>query len=42
MQYNLSSQLDVARIQERLNALLKKGAVVELTEKAFKTPNQTR
>lgn len=42
MQYNLSSQLDVARIQERLNALLKKGAVVELTEKAFKTPNQNR
>ena len=42
MQYNLSSQLDVARIQERLTALLKKGAVVELTEKAFKTPNQNR
>ena len=42
MQYNLASQLDVARLQERINHLLAKGAVVELTEKAFRTPNQNR
>lgn len=42
MQYNLSSALDVERIRQRLDHLISKGVVVELTEKAFKTPNQNR
>lgn len=42
MQYNLSSQLDRERMKHRLRLLLDKGAVVELTERAFKTPNQNR
>lgn len=42
MQYNLSSELDRQRFSTRVDSLLSKGAVVELTEKAFKTPNQNR
>lgn len=42
MQYDLSNELDRQRINCRLAALMQKGAVVELTEKAFKTPNQNR
>lgn len=42
MQYNLSSELDRQRFCTRVNYLRSKGAVVELTEKAFKTPNQNR
>lgn len=42
MQYNLANKLDTLRLQERLKHLSAKGAVVELTEKAFKTPNQNR
>lgn len=42
MQYNLSSNLDVERICLRLEHLISKGVVVDLTEKAFKTPNQNR
>lgn len=42
MQYNLSNTLDIARLQERLQHLAKKGAVVDLTEKTFRSPNQNR
>lgn len=42
MQYNLANQLDVARLQQRLNRLCKKGAVIDLTEKVFRSPNQNR
>lgn len=42
MQYNLSSELDRERYAARIRVLLQRGAVVELTEKAFKTPSQNR
>lgn len=42
MQYDLSSELDRQRFVSRGNHLLQKGAVIELTEKAFRTPNQNR
>lgn len=42
MQYNLANQLDVARLQQRLHRLCKKGAVIDLTEKVFRSPNQNR
>lgn len=42
MQFNLSSELDRQKFAARSQALLQKGAVIELTEKAFKTPNQNR
>lgn len=42
MQYNLANELDTLRLKGRLRHLAEKGAVVELTEKAFKTPNQNR
>ena len=42
MQYNLGSQIDKQRFVTRAKALMQKGAVIELTEKAFRTPNQNR
>lgn len=42
MQYNLSSELDRQKFTVRMRSLWAKGAVVEFTEKAFKTPNQNR
>ena len=42
MLYDLSSELDRQRFLARANTLATKGAAVELTEKAFKTPNQNR
>lgn len=42
MQYDLSTPLDRERFKTRANALYKKGAVIDLTEKAFRTPNQNR
>lgn len=40
MQYNLSTAFDRERFKVRVNALYKKGCVVELTEKTFRTTNQ--
>lgn len=40
MIYNLSTQLDRERFAARTNALLQKGSVIELTEKAFRTKSQ--
>lgn len=40
MQYNLATQLDRQRIETRLASLKAKGAVVELTEKTFRSRNQ--
>lgn len=42
MQFNLSNALDRQKFSTRSQALLQKGAVIELTEKSFKTPNQNR
>ena len=42
MQFNLSSELDRQKFAARSQALLQKGAVIELTERNFKTPNQNR
>lgn len=42
MQYNLSNSLDIERFKVRVKSLLKKGAVIDLTEKLFLTPNQNR
>lgn len=42
MQYNLETTLDRERFVTRAKALMRKGAVIELTEKAFRTPNQNR
>lgn len=42
MQYNLNNPLDRERFKTRCNSLYQKEAVVELTEKAFRTPNQNR
>lgn len=40
MQYDLSSELDRARLKVRWAALVRKGAVVDLTEKNFRTKRQ--
>lgn len=40
MTYNLSNELDLARFKVRASTLIKKGAAVELTEKAFRTLSQ--
>jgi len=42
MVYNLADNLDRVRAEERVQYLISKGAVIELTEKAIKTPNQNR
>lgn len=42
MQYDLTNSLDKEKFKVKCNALYKKGAVVELTEKVFRTPNQNR
>ena len=42
MTLRLSSPLDALKAQTRLNALIAKGATIELTEKSFRTPNQNR
>lgn len=42
MQYDLRTELDKERFKLRCNALYKKGAVVEMTEKSFRSPNQNR
>lgn len=42
MQYDLSRPLDRERYEARCRSLVKKGAVVEMTEHVFKTPNQNR
>lgn len=40
MQYDLSNELDRERFKARTNALYKKGVVVELTEKTFRSLSQ--
>lgn len=42
MQYDLSNPLDRERFIARARSLLERDAVVDLTEKVFKTPNQNR
>lgn len=42
MQYDLSSDFQRKAFLARVDNLLDKGAVVELTEKAFRSPNQNR
>ena len=42
MIYNLSDSFEREQFTTRAKLLLEKGTVVELTEKAFKTPNQNR
>lgn len=42
MQYNLETGIDRERFVIRAKALMRKGAVIELTEKVFRTPNQNR
>lgn len=42
MQYNLNTSIDRERFAARAKALMAKGAVIEMTEKAFRTPNQNR
>lgn len=42
MQYDLSSDFQRKALLARVDNLLDKGAVVELTEKAFRSPNQNR
>lgn len=42
MQYDLSNQLDRERLKARLTTLLKKGSVIDLTEKVFRSPRQNR
>lgn len=42
MQYNLNNPLDKERFNTRVRTLMAKGSVIELTEKAFRTPNQNR
>lgn len=42
MQYNLETRMDRERFVTRAKALMAKGAVIELTEKAFRSPNQNR
>lgn len=40
MQYNLNAAYDRERFKARVEALLSKGAVVELTERSFRSLNQ--
>lgn len=42
MVYDLSSDFQRKSFLARMDNLMEKGAVVELTEKAFKSPNQNR
>ena len=42
MQYDLSSDFQRKAFLARVDNLMDKGAVVELTEKAFRSPNQNR
>ena len=42
MLYDLSSDFQRKAFQARMDNLMEKGAVVELTEKAFRSPNQSR
>lgn len=42
MVYDLSSDFQRKSFLARMNNLMEKGAVVELTEKAFRSPNQNR
>ena len=42
MQYNLATDLDQERFVNRANILLQRKAVIELTEKTFRSPNQNR
>ena len=42
MVYDLSSDFQRKAFQARVDNLMEKGAVVELTEKAFRSPNQNR
>lgn len=42
MVYDLSSDFQRKSFQARMDNLMEKGAVVELTEKAFRSPNQNR
>lgn len=42
MVYNLSSDFQRKAFLARVDNLMEKGAVVELTEKAFRSPNQNR
>ena len=42
MVYDLSSEFQRKSFLARMDNLMEKGAVVELTEKAFKCPNQNR
>ena len=42
MVYDLSSDFQRKSILARMDNLMEKGAVVELTEKAFRSPNQNR
>ena len=42
MLYDLSSEFQRKAFLARVDNLMEKGAVVELTEKAFRSPNQNR
>lgn len=42
MIYDLSSELHRNTFLSRVDSLVRKGAVVEMTEKAFRSPNQNR
>ena len=42
MVYDLSSDFQRKSFLARMDNLMEKGAVVELTEKAFRSPNQNR
>lgn len=42
MVYDLSSDFQRKSFLARMDSLMEKGAVVELTEKAFRSPNQNR
>ena len=42
MLYDLSSDFHRKSFMARVENLMDKGAVVEMTEKAFRTPNQNR
>lgn len=40
--FDLSNELQASQFTTKVNALLRKKAVVEITEKNFRTPNQNR
>ena len=42
MLYDLSSEFQRKAFLARVDNLMEKGAVVEMTEKAFRSPNQNR